>query len=572
MTAQDVADLFRDLELRLIGSLKRNLRRHKRQEEQEGGQGGVPEQWEAWQSAKLRDLQRFRKENEQIVGAVSPAIDQGTKELIREQYGEGGSDGFFHMNDRRVKALLEEMENVQAQVEKAALRYMDDVYRRTVQGAALNMATGSMTMQQAVDMATKDFLAAGITCIQYRNGRRVNIASYAEMALRTAATRATLQGEAALREQLGIDTVLVSQYGACSDTCLPWQGLVYIDDVFQAHSGPHTPGGTYGVSRNGKQYPLLSVAVRAGLFHPNCRHTLTTWNEGVSRRPKPMDKAKIEATSRLESRQRYLERRVREAKRQAEGLLDPEAAKEAKRLVRRRQAELKEFVEAHGDVLRRDRWRERLDVPETVKPEAPSRISRNSEAEQLQMLNYAEDVTEEQRSSIEKELSVLPKAQREAAERQISRICVTDDPDKSGYNPKTKEILMSSKWRPGDVIHEYGHALERELDLWHNDRYRALRKEGLDLADLSQVVYDNSTFTGEVYYIRNRKFVSLYQGRIYFDRDGSIFKAKSMEINDSLLLEYFSEGYRAYYMKPDLLKQRDSDLFAYIGGLLDDKS
>ena len=361
MTAQDVADLFRDLELRLIGSLKRNLRRHKRQEEQEGGQGGVPEQWEAWQSAKLRDLQRFRKENEQIVGAVSPAIDQGTKELIREQYGEGGSDGFFHMNDRRVKALLEEMENVQAQVEKAALRYMDDVYRRTVQGVALNMATGSMTMQQAVDMATKDFLAAGITCIQYRNGRRVNIASYAEMALRTAATRATLQGEAALREQLGIDTVLVSQYGACSDTCLPWQGLVYIDDVFQAYSGPHTPGGTYGVSRNGKQYPLLSVAVRAGLFHPNCRHTLTTWNEGVSRRPKPMDKAKIEATSRLESRQRYLERRVREAKRRAAGLLDPEAAKEAKRRVRRRQAGLKEFVEAHGDVLRRDPWRERYD-------------------------------------------------------------------------------------------------------------------------------------------------------------------------------------------------------------------
>lgn len=66
--------------------------------------------------------------------------------------------------------------------------------------------------------------------------------------------------------------------------------------------------------------------------------------------------------------------------------------------------------------------------------------------------------------------------------------------------------------------------------------------------------------------------MSLYQGRIYFDRDGSIFKAKSMEINDSLLLEYFSEGYRAYYMEPDLLKQRDSDLFAYIGGLLDDKS
>lgn len=361
MTAQEVADLFRDLELQLIASPKRNLGRHEAQEQREGGKDGVPENWEAWQAAKLRDLQQFRRENEKIVESVSPVIDQETKELIRGQYAEGGADGFFSMNDRRVNALLQEMEQAQANVEKAALRYMDDVYRRTVRGAALGMATGSMTMQKAVDLATKDFLAAGITCIRYRNGRRVNIASYAEMALRTAATRATLQGEAAQREQLGIDTVLVSQYGACSDTCLPWQGLVYIDDVFQVYSGPHTLGGTYGVSRNGQQYPLLSVAVRAGLFHPNCRHTLTTWIEGMSKRPRPMDKAKIEAASRLEKKQRYLERRVREAKRQAEGLLDPDVAKQAKRMVRRRQSELKEFVDAHGDVLRRDPWRERYD-------------------------------------------------------------------------------------------------------------------------------------------------------------------------------------------------------------------
>ena len=366
MTAQEVADLFRDLELQLIASLKRNLGRHEAQEHREGGEDGVPENWEAWQAAKLRDLQQFRRENEVIVESVSPVIDQETKELIRGQYAEGGADGFFSMNDRRVNALLQEMEQAQANVEKAALRYMDDVYRRTVRGAALGMATGSMTMQKAVDLATKDFLAAGITCIRYRNGRRVNIASYAEMALRTAATRATLQGEAAQREQLGIDTVLVSQYGACSDTCLPWQGLVYIDDVFQAYSGPHTLGGTYGVSRNGQQYPLLSVAVRAGLFHPNCRHTLTTWIEGMSKRPRPMDKAKIEAASRLEKKQRYLERRVREAKRQAEGLLDPDAAKQAKQLVRRRQSELKEFVDAHGDVLRRDPWRERYDGTASV--------------------------------------------------------------------------------------------------------------------------------------------------------------------------------------------------------------
>ena len=47
MTARDIAELFADLELRLIQSLKRNLRRHKDQEKAEGGKGGVPESWPA---------------------------------------------------------------------------------------------------------------------------------------------------------------------------------------------------------------------------------------------------------------------------------------------------------------------------------------------------------------------------------------------------------------------------------------------------------------------------------------------------------------------------------------------
>ena len=288
-------------------------------------------------------------------------------------------------------------------------------------------------------------------------------------------------------------------------------------------------------------------------------------------RPKPMDKAAVERTAKLEKKQRYLERQVRRYKRLSKGTQEPKKAAEYRRKARAAQHRVKQFVDKNGDVLRRDYWRERLDVPKAKQPMSFNRFIDRPQDQQMQMLHYADDVTEEQKISIEKELSVLPRAQREAAERQISRILVVDDPDKSGYDPRTKEILMSSKWRPGDVIHEYGHALERELDLWHNDRYRALRKEGIDLADLSQVMYDKTTFTSEIYYIRNRKFVSEYQGRIYFDRDGSILKAGTMEINDNLLLEYFSEGYRAYYMEPDLLKQRDADLFSYIGGLLGDK-
>ena len=74
-----------------------------------------------------------------------------------------------------------------------------------------------------------------------------------------------------------------------------------------------------------------------------------------------MDKARIEATSRLEAKQRAMERAIRQAKREAEGLQDEQAAAEARRRVRHLQKQLKEFVDTHGDVLRRDPWRERYD-------------------------------------------------------------------------------------------------------------------------------------------------------------------------------------------------------------------
>lgn len=357
MTAKEISDLFVQLELHLIASLKRNLMCHRKQEQDEGGTGNVPEYWEAWQSAKLRDIRRFRRENEKILEQYSSVIDAETEALLQEQYAEGGSDGFFHTSDERLRSLIHEMQNNEARVERAALRYMNDVYRKTILRTATAMVSGGMTYQQATDEATKDFLAQGINCVVYANGRQVNIASYAEMALRTCATRAMLLGEGKQREKLGIDTVLVSQYGACSDTCLPWQGRVYIDDVFQPYYGDL--GGSFAVSRNGRQYMRLSIAIQGGLFHPNCRHTISTWIEGISTMPAPMDPAKIEKVSKLEKQQRALERQVRRAKREAAGLTDETARKEAKARVRQAQEELRSFIKENSDVLRRDYWRER---------------------------------------------------------------------------------------------------------------------------------------------------------------------------------------------------------------------
>ncbi len=61
--------------------------------------------------------------------------------------------------------------------------------------------TGAVTLPQAVDQATNDFLSRGLNCIEYRNVRRVNIDAYAEMAVRTLVTRPYLQDESAKFER-----------------------------------------------------------------------------------------------------------------------------------------------------------------------------------------------------------------------------------------------------------------------------------------------------------------------------------------------------------------------------------
>lgn len=362
MTARGIADVFARVERRLIGSLKRNLHRHLQAEEDAGMD------WPAWQADKLRQLEGYRRGNAAIMAEEIPAMDEEIEELIRSEYTAGVQQTEAELrvlgqptqtgvlNVTRLDVIIDDTRDRLHTAETASLRMMDDVYRRTIHGAELAAATGALTPRQAIDMATKDFLDAGINCIQYSDGRRVNIASYAEMAVRSALLRSYLQGEAEKRSALGIDTVLVSQYGACSDTCLPWQGKVYIDDVWGGWDGERR--GDMGRSRNGKWYMLLSVAVAAGLFHPNCRHSVAAWVEGVSKRPPLMDATKVREASRLEQGQRAIERRVVRYKRLAEGSGDPDNARKYQRRVRQAQAQLRQYIADHGDVLRRDNWRE----------------------------------------------------------------------------------------------------------------------------------------------------------------------------------------------------------------------
>ena len=111
----------------------------------------------------------------------------------------------------------------------------------------------------------KQFLERGINCITYKNGAQVNIADYARMAVRTASQRAHLMGEGQMRQALGNPLIKISQHATACPLCVPWETRILIDDVYSG-----------GTSADG-DYPLLSEAMEAGLYHPNCRHGSGTY-------------------------------------------------------------------------------------------------------------------------------------------------------------------------------------------------------------------------------------------------------------------------------------------------------
>ena len=189
---------------------------------------------------------------------------------------------FFRTNDKKVSALIKVVNNDLKTANTAVLRMANDQYRQVIHKSSFYVANGVFTEKQATDMATKeltelqktklaideankDFLNRGFNCIEYKDGRRVNIASYSQMAVRTASLRAQLMGEGDFRKSIGRVLVQSTSHGGACPICQKWENKIFIDDVYSG-----------GTKKDGK-YMLLSEAMKQGFLHPNCRHGLTTY-------------------------------------------------------------------------------------------------------------------------------------------------------------------------------------------------------------------------------------------------------------------------------------------------------
>ena len=374
----NIGEAFAVIEDYLIDSMRRNMLRHIGKEQQEHIS------WSQWQADMISGLREYKRENADKFKGIYPVIEQKIEQTMWEAYDTGEAvqeqailaairqgftkyrpkntqnGEFFRMNKRKMNALVDETSHSMAKATAAALRMANDQYRSIIFGAQVFYNSGAGTLWQAVDMASKKFLSAGLNCIEYRNGSRVNIASYAEMALRTANTRAYLHGEAAMRERYGIHTVIVNRHNAACPLCVPFQGRVFIDDVW---------GGGTAAEAQTKGYPLLSEAMAAGLYHPNCKDGHTTFFAGINEFHPPTARMKEEQVRRyeLQQQQRYHERQIRKYKRLCQGTIDEETRIGYTKKLHEWQNRTQELIDANPKILRRSPPREKLrNIPEEL--------------------------------------------------------------------------------------------------------------------------------------------------------------------------------------------------------------
>ena len=342
MSDYNIKEAFERIENELIDSMMRNFSRHRAEETKEGYN------WTQWQAEQLKSLEEYRKHNAKKFGKRFKTINGKVEEMIRTAKADGNASQeaeileavkegfkapkkpsahstaeFFKVNGRKLDALIKSTTDDLKRAETAVLRMSNDKYRKAIFNAQVAMNTGAVTYEKAVDMACKDMLNAGLNCVEYKNGARHTLSDYADMAVKTANKRAYLRGEGEKRAEWGVSLVVVnSRQGGCPD-CAKYIGKVFIDDVYS--NGKKSDG----------NYPLLSTAIKNGLFHPRCKDSTSTYYPELDDLDAPLSEDEIKELDRqrgIEEKQQYAQRQAERFDRRAEYSLD----KDNKRIARTR--------------------------------------------------------------------------------------------------------------------------------------------------------------------------------------------------------------------------------------------
>jgi hypothetical protein len=314
-----------------------------------------PEDVDHWTTKKLADIRRNMVQIESILQQLDEGASEEAVQAITNAYINGyqaasasvASTGATvsaisqvgSMNLSAVNALASAAVGSLSETHLPILRSANDSYRRIIHETASLVSTGTMTRKQATQAALNKAADVGISGFVDSRGRKWDMASYAEMSIRSAVVQASVQGHVQQLSEYGRKLVIVSEHTRECPLCRPWEGKVLCTDG----SDP--------------AYPPLSAATSAGLFHPNCGHTISIYIKGVTEIPKNTEDPIGYAA---QQKQRYNERMIRKWKKREAVAVLPEDRAAARSKIRSWQEAQRKHID--GTDLPRKYDRERIRI------------------------------------------------------------------------------------------------------------------------------------------------------------------------------------------------------------------
>lgn len=529
MSDYNIREAFEKIEDELIDSMMRNFSRHRAEETKEGYN------WTQWQAEQFKSLEEYRKHNAKKFGKRFKTINSKIEEMIRTAKADGNASQeaeileavkngfkapkkpsehstaeFFKVNDRKLDALIKSTTDDLKRAETAVLRMSNDKYRKAIFNAQVAMNTGAVTYEKAVDMACKDMLNAGLNCVEYKNGARHTLSDYADMAVKTANKRAYLRGEGEKRAEWGVSLVVVnSRQGGCPD-CAKYIGKVFIDDVYS--NGKKSDG----------NYPLLSTAIKNGLFHPRCKDSTSTYYEGITTLEPvtPEEEAEMERRERLEEKQQYAQRQAERFDRRAEYSLDEDNKRIAQTRADEWHDRADKLAEQKEDYIHKISDSESITKKEKSEITAEKAKTDVENSENGGIIEFENGVTKEVQETFNNELENMQKKFGKVT--TISRVGILNSKNSTDYGEfydnsgelllkfankknalsehaqKAQEMKKSGKWSSAHPLHTFRHEIGHAIQLEHklNDPLWDDKLEKITEIMRSLPEFDDVNFTG----------------------------------------------------------------------------
>lgn len=333
-----------------------------------------------WAELKLAAIGNLRAAVETVAEALQRDADGAVRRALVEAYNRGRQAAVAELGaldigrelvaratlpnapavDRLAASLAQDTRPLYVRITRSVL----DAYRRIVSRVSAGTLLGTMTRRQASQRALDQFANRGITGFVDNAGRSWDMATYAEMAVRSVTARAAIEGHVDALAEIGVGLVIVSDAPLECPLCAKWEGETL---TLTGPPGPQSLRVEHAIQPTRLLAPTRTVVVHvagslvearaAGLFHPNCRHSLSAYLPGVTTRPP--HHGTPGTTYEDTQRQREIERHIRAWKRRAAVAMDDTARQKANAKVRAWQKAMREHVAAH-ERLRRKPQREQI--------------------------------------------------------------------------------------------------------------------------------------------------------------------------------------------------------------------